>query len=146
MARCPGASSRGYSSRDRNSDRSDGGSHRSSRNHSHSISDSFGESLERAGYERVSGGGGWREHDSSDHYRSMSDRMNKHLDRYGFDYGYAHFKHATTNRFVIAKIPQFQTVNSILNHCNGSRVFKFRKPFDKSSRFIDSVQLSEVNH
>lgn len=47
---------------------------------SNSISDSFGESLERAGYERANDSrGGWQEHDSSDNYESTRDRMDKHL-------------------------------------------------------------------
>lgn len=48
------------------------------------ISDSFGESLERAGYERVNDSlGGWREDNSNGDYRSTRDRMNDHLARYG---------------------------------------------------------------
>lgn len=47
---------------------------------SNSISDSFGESLERAGYERANDGmGGWKENDSSENYSSTKDRMDKHL-------------------------------------------------------------------
>lgn len=47
---------------------------------SKSISDSFGESMERAGYERANDSrGGWQEHDSSDNYQSTRDRMDKHL-------------------------------------------------------------------
>lgn len=47
---------------------------------SNSISDSFGESLERAGYERANDGmGGWKENDSSENYSSTRDRMDKHL-------------------------------------------------------------------
>ena len=50
------------------------------RSESKSISDSFGESLERAGYERANDGmGGWKENDSSDNYSSTKDRMSKHL-------------------------------------------------------------------
>lgn len=45
-----------------------------------SISDSFGESMERAGYERANDSrGGWQEHESSDNYESTRDRMDKHL-------------------------------------------------------------------
>ena len=46
----------------------------------------------KAGYERASdsdssfsGGGGWREDNSSDSYRSTSDRWNDHKSRYGKD-------------------------------------------------------------
>jgi len=47
---------------------------------SNSISDSFGESMERAGYERANDSrGGWQEHESSDNYESTRDRMDKHL-------------------------------------------------------------------
>lgn len=56
------------------------------------LHDSFGESMEKAGYERASdsdssfsGGGGWREDNSSDSYRSTSDRWNDHKSRYGKD-------------------------------------------------------------
>lgn len=50
------------------------------RSESKSISDSFGESMERAGYERANDSrGGWQEHDSSDNYQSTRDRMDKHL-------------------------------------------------------------------
>ena len=50
------------------------------RSESKSISDSFGESMERAGYERANDSrGGWQEHESSDNYESTRDRMDKHL-------------------------------------------------------------------
>lgn len=50
------------------------------RSESKSISDSFGESMERAGYERANDSrGGWQEHESSDNYQSTRDRMDKHL-------------------------------------------------------------------
>ena len=50
------------------------------RSESTSISDSFGESMERAGYERANDSrGGWQEHESSDNYQSTRDRMDKHL-------------------------------------------------------------------
>ena len=50
------------------------------RSESQSISDSFGESMERAGYERANDSrGGWQEHESSDNYQSTRDRMDKHL-------------------------------------------------------------------
>lgn len=50
------------------------------RSESKSISDSFGESMERAGYERANDSrGGWQEHDSSDNYQSTRDRMDKHV-------------------------------------------------------------------
>ncbi|KMZ22997.1 hypothetical protein ABN54_03600 [Haemophilus influenzae] len=48
--------------------------------------------MEKAGYEQASdsdssfsGGGGWREDNSSDSYRSTSDRWNDHKSRYGKD-------------------------------------------------------------
>lgn len=50
------------------------------RSESKSISDSFGESMERAGYERANDSrGGWQEHESSDDYESTRDRMSRHL-------------------------------------------------------------------
>ena len=56
---------------------------------SKSISDSFGESMERAGYERANDSrGGWREDDSNENYTSTTDRMNRHLDLYGKNNGY----------------------------------------------------------
>lgn len=59
------------------------------RSESKSISDSFGESMERAGYERANDSrGGWQEHESSDNYESTTDRMNRHLDSYGKNNGY----------------------------------------------------------
>ena len=58
------------------------------RSESKSISDSFGESMERAGYERANDSrGGWQEHESSDNYESTTDRMNRHLDSYGKNNG-----------------------------------------------------------
>ena len=53
------------------------------------ISDSHGEMMDNAGYERGGDlGGGWSEHDSGDGYESTRDRMDRHLSRYGKDESY----------------------------------------------------------
>nr|WP_315539031.1 hypothetical protein [uncultured Haemophilus sp.] len=69
------------------------------RSESKSISDSFGESMERAGYERANDSrGGWREDDSNENYTSTTDRMNRHLDLYGKNNGYTNnFNNAFRN-------------------------------------------------
>lgn len=62
---------------------------RSSRGRGGSINDDFGNSLEKAGYNRVNDSrGGWREDDSNKNYTSTTDRMNRHLDLYGKNNGY----------------------------------------------------------
>lgn len=74
------------------SSRSDRGSYsdsHGSRGRGGSINDDFGNSLEKAGYDRVNNGrGGWREDDSNKNYTSTTDRMNRHLDLYGKNNGY----------------------------------------------------------
>lgn len=53
------------------------------------ISDSHGEMMDNAGYERGGDlGGGWSEHDSGDGYESTRDRMDRHISRYGKDESY----------------------------------------------------------
>lgn len=60
-----------------------------SRGRGGSINDDFGDSLEKAGYDRVNDSrGGWREDDSNENYTSTTDRMNRHLDLYGKNNGY----------------------------------------------------------
>lgn len=60
-----------------------------SRGRGGSINDDFGDSLEKAGYDRVNDSrGGWREDDSNENYTSTTDRMNRHLDSYGKNNGY----------------------------------------------------------
>lgn len=70
-----------------------------SRGRGGSINDDFGDSLEKAGYDRVNDSrGGWREDDSNENYTSTTDRMNRHLDSYGKNNGYTNnFNNAFRN-------------------------------------------------
>lgn len=63
------------------------------------ISDSFGEMMDNAGYERAGDlGGGWSEHESGGGYENSRDRMDRHLSKYGKDEAYTNeFNERNTN-------------------------------------------------